>query len=49
MMKFAMSGWTERQHIAALTTALIISLLNTHEKIEIEKKKKLICQFKLIN
>jgi len=41
MMKFAMSGWTERQHIgAALTTALIISLLNTHEKIEIEKKKK---------
>ena len=27
MMKFAMSSWTERQRIAALTTALIISLL----------------------
>jgi len=30
MMKFAMSGWTERQHIAALTTALIISLLKQY-------------------
>jgi len=46
MMKFAMSGWTERQRIAALTITLIISLLKQYTW---KNRNKLICQFKLIN